>query len=92
MSAQRLLCSVSAFAGRNLTSRGNALETYYPLLTLVSVVVFGGLGWFLARKRNANSILWAVIGALLPPLLLIMFFLKPRAAEPEMEQGELDEG
>ena len=47
------------------------MANFYPLLTLISVVVFAGLGWFLARKRNRNGILWAVLGAILPPLILL---------------------
>ena len=69
------------------------LSTFYPLLTLISIVVFAFLGWFLAGKRNRNVILWLVLGAVLPPLLIVLFFLKPAVApEPSDEDGELDEG
>ena len=69
------------------------LSTFYPLLTLISIVVFGFVGWVLARKRNRNAFLWPVLGALLPPLLLILFFMKPAAEEePTDADGELDEG
>jgi len=67
------------------------LTSFYPLLTLISIVVFAGLGWFLAGKSNRNSALWLVLGAFFPPLLLILFFMKP--AEPDGEEdGELSEG
>jgi hypothetical protein len=69
------------------------VANFHPALTLISVVIFAGLGWFLARKRNANGIIWAVLGGVFPPLLLIMFFLKPGAApEAAGDEGELDEG
>lgn len=69
------------------------LSTFYPLLTLISIVVFAFVGWVLARKRYRNAILWPVLGALLPPLLIILFFMKPAVeAEPSDEDGELDEG
>lgn len=68
------------------------MTTFYPLLTLVSIVIFGFLGWYLARKRNRNALLWLVGGAFLPPLLLILVFLKPMDAAPESDEGELDEG
>lgn len=66
------------------------MTTFYPLLTLLSVVLFGFLGWYLARKRNHNAILWLVLGAFLPPLLIVLFFLKPK--EDAADEGELDEG
>jgi hypothetical protein len=73
------------------------LTSFYPLLTLISIVIFAGLGWFLAGKRNRNGVLWLVLGAFFPPLLLILFFMKP--AEPDGEEdddkaggGELSEG
>jgi len=68
------------------------LTTFYPLLTLLSIAIFGFLGWYLGRKRNRNAILWAVGGAFLPPLLIILLFLKPADATPNADEGELDEG
>ncbi len=67
-------------------------EIFYRLLTLLSMVIFAGLGWFLANRRNRNGILWAVGGALLPLVLLVLLFLKPVADEPEDDAGELSEG
>lgn len=71
------------------------MTSFYPLLTLISIVIFAGLGWFLAGKRNRNGVLWLVLGAFFPPLLLILFFMKPAEPEPEGDEdggGELSEG
>jgi hypothetical protein len=62
-------------------SRENAMSSFYPLLTLISIVVFGWLGRHLALKRNRNGLIWGVGGALLPPVLLLLFVLPAAKAE-----------
>jgi hypothetical protein len=57
------------------------MEAFYPLLTLISIVVFVWLGRRLALARNRNAWGWALAGAVLPPLLLILLVLKPLAPE-----------
>ena len=51
------------------------MSTYYPLLTLISIVLFGWLGHRLAGARNRNRLAWGIGGALLPPGLLVLFML-----------------
>ena len=66
------------------------MQTQY-LYALLSIMLFGGLGQHLARKRNRNGIPWGVGAALFPPVLLVLLLLKP--ADPEEEEGsELSEG
>ena len=55
----------------------------YPLLSLASIMFFAWLGHFLADRRNRRAVGWGVAGAILPPLLIILFFLKPLADEPD---------
>ncbi|MGE3474483.1 MAG: hypothetical protein AB7H70_01615 [Rhodospirillaceae bacterium] len=62
------------------------MPAFYPLLTLISIVVFAGLARHMARARNRNVLGWVVAGALLPPLLIILYALKPAA--PEEETGD----
>ena len=54
------------------------MAEFYPVLTLISVVVFVWLGWRMATTRNRNTVGWAIAGGLLPPLLLVLLMLKPR--------------
>jgi hypothetical protein len=68
------------------------LTTFYPLLTLVSIAIFGFLGWYLGRKRNRNALLWLVMGAFLPPVLIVLLLLEPLDAAAGADEGELDEG
>lgn len=68
------------------------MQAFYPLLSLISIVVFTWLGHRMARHRNRNVWGWAVIGALLPPVLLILWVLKPlpAAEEPEADADAAD--
>jgi hypothetical protein len=59
------------------------MNLFHTSLTLASIVIFAWLGRFLAIKRNRHPLGWGLIGALLPPLLLILVFLKPLPEEAE---------
>jgi len=54
------------------------VSAYYPLLSLLSMIAFAGLGYVLATKRGRSGIGWAIGGAIFPPLLLIFFFVGER--------------
>ena len=55
----------------------------YPLLSLASIMFFAWLGHFMADRRNRRAVGWGVAGALFPPVLIILFFLKPVPDEPQ---------
>ena len=59
------------------------MAAFYPLLTLISIIVFVWVARRLAIGRNRNVIGWSVAGALLPPLLVILYALKPLAADED---------
>ena len=67
------------------------MQAFYPLLSLISVVVFVWLGRRMAISRNRNKFGWAIAGGLMPPALLVLLMLKPRtkaeAAADEAETG-----
>ena len=63
------------------------MPAYYPFLTLVSIVAFAWLGRHLAKARNRNGLAWGIGGAVLPPALIVLWFLRPLTAE----EAELDE-
>jgi len=62
------------------------MPAFYPLLTLISILVFAWLGRRLAMTRNRNVWGWSLAGAALPPLLIVLYVLKPVAAEPRDEE------
>ncbi len=62
------------------------MPVYYPFLTLVSIVIFVWLGRRMALARNRNGLAWGIGGALLPPVLLVLWRLRPLTTE----EGELD--
>lgn len=67
------------------------MTAFYPLLTVISIAVFVWLARKLAMSRHRNVLGWAVAGAILPPLLIILYVLKPIApdeAEDEAEEPE----
>lgn len=64
------------------------MAAFYPLLTLISIVVFVWLARRLALARNRNVIAWGLIGAILPPALIILYVLKPLAPEDEGDEEE----
>jgi hypothetical protein len=66
------------------------MPAFYPLLTLISIVVFAWLARRLALARNRNVWGWAVAGALLPPTLLILYALKP--VEGDGPEGDAEGG
>lgn len=69
------------------------MTAFYPYITLLSIVLFGALGWIVAHNRGHNRIIWAVMGAIFPPLLIILWFLKPNEEDAAADDGgELDEG
>jgi hypothetical protein len=59
------------------------MEAFYPMITVASMALFGWLGWRMGGARNRNPQVWLALGALLPPLLLILKFLPPIQDEPE---------
>lgn len=68
------------------------MSAFYPLLTLISIVVFVWLGRRMAKARNRNVVGWCLAGAVFPPLLLILLALKPApAAAPDEEDAEGDD-
>ncbi len=64
------------------------MTAFYPLLTLISIIVFVWLARRLARARNRNVIGCSVAGAILPPVLLVLYALKPVAPEPSEDQAD----
>jgi hypothetical protein len=64
------------------------MPAFYPLLTLISIFVFVWLGRRLAATRNRNVWGWALAGAILPPVLIVLFLLKPLASEAGEEDDE----
>lgn len=64
------------------------MAAFYPLLTLISIVVFVWLARRLAVARNRNVIGWGLIGAILPPALIILYVLKPLAREDEGDEED----
>lgn len=64
------------------------MPAFYPLLTLISIIVFVWLARRLALTRNRNVVGWSVAGAILPPVLVILYALKPLAAEAGDDEGE----
>jgi hypothetical protein len=59
------------------------MQTIYPLLSLISVVLFMWLGRHMATSRNRNKLGWSVAGGLLPPTLLVLWRLKPLTGAEE---------
>ncbi len=59
------------------------MQAFYPLLTLISIAVFVWLARPLAVARKRNVLGWSLAGAVLPPLLIILYVLKPVAPEPD---------
>jgi hypothetical protein len=64
------------------------MAAFYPLLTLISIVVFVWLARRLALGRNRNVIGWGLVGAILPPALIILYLLKPLAPEDDGDEDE----
>lgn len=46
------------------------------LLSLVSAITFAILGRSMARKKHRGQLQWGLAGAVFPPLLLVLLFLK----------------
>ena len=61
------------------------MTVIYPLLTLVSIGVFAWLGRRMALTRRRSPWVWGILAALLPPLLLILWRLRPLSPE-EVEE------
>jgi hypothetical protein len=62
------------------------------ILVLISMVLFAAVGWWLGNRKNRNGLVWGTVGAVFPPTLLILLFLKTAEAEEEEDEGELSEG
>ncbi len=67
------------------------MTSFYPMISLISMIVFAWLGRRMAIARRRNSLGWGLAGALFPPLLLILKFLSERPVDADTG-GELDEG
>jgi hypothetical protein len=48
-------------------------------LGVLIVIVAGAMGGFMAANRRRNVAGWCLLCALFPPLLLAVYFLKPRS-------------
>ena len=68
------------------------MDAFYPLLTLISMVLFAWLGRRMAKSRNRNGLAWGIGGALVPPVLLALLVLRPLTVEEADEAGELNAG
>jgi hypothetical protein len=68
---------------RRSIAKAWTMNLFHTSLTLASIVIFGWLGRFLALKRNRHPLGWGLAGALFPPLLIILFVLKPLPEEAE---------
>ena len=65
------------------------MQAFYPLLTLLSIVLFVWLGRRLAATRHRNRVVWGLAAAVLPPVLLVLLLLRPLTAE-ESDEDEAD--
>ena len=65
------------------------MQAFYPLLTLISIAVFAWLGRRFALARNRNAWGWALAGAILPPVLVILYFLEPQEADVSEVDAEV---
>jgi len=43
----------------------------------VVIIIAGAIGGFMAADRGRNVLLWCTLSALLPPFLLVLYFIKP---------------
>jgi hypothetical protein len=68
------------------------VTAFYPLLSLASIALFAWLGRRMAMARNRNVLGWAVGGAFLPPVLLVLWRLRPLTPAEADDGGDLDEG
>ncbi len=67
------------------------MQSFHFAISVISMLVFGFLGWRLAAKRGRNPMGWMVAGVIFPPLLIVLAFQKPAtsktaelaAADPE---------
>ena len=66
-----------------LSPREDTMATYYPMLTLISIIAFAWLGHRLAKARNRNGVAWGFAAAMLPPALAILLLLRPLADDDE---------
>jgi len=67
-----------------------ALEAFYPILTIVSMVGGAWLGHWLAGKRRRNRLGWGLAGAFFPPLLVVLYFLSTRSAAEAAADDDVD--
>ena len=68
-------------------------ELLNRILVLTSMVLFAFVGWWFANRKNRNGLVWGTVGAVFPPVLLALLFLKTAVVEEEEEDaGELSEG
>ncbi|MDX2144266.1 MAG: hypothetical protein SFV19_13000 [Rhodospirillaceae bacterium] len=64
------------------------MEKFYPLITVLSMLAFGWLGWRMGSARNRNPQVWMAAGALLPPLLLVLMSLGTLGEGPDDEETD----
>jgi hypothetical protein len=67
------------------------MPVYYPMLTLISIVLFAWVGHHLAKKRSRNGIAWGFAGAMVPPLLLVLLLLRPLTADEAEDDTQPEE-
>jgi len=67
------------------------MQPYYPVLTLLSIVVFVWLGRRLAAGRHRNRMAWGLAGAALPPLLITLYFMRPLTPEEAGDEADEDD-
>lgn len=66
------------------------MAAFYPLLTLISIIVFVWLARKLAIARNRNVFGWGLAAAILPPAVIVLYALKPVAADASEEDAEVE--
>ena len=64
------------------------MASFYPLLTLFSIVFFAWLGRHLARARHRNGMVWGLAAAIMPPAVLILLLLRPLTPAEAEEAGD----
>lgn len=66
------------------------MSAFYPLLTLISIALFAWLARRLALARNRNVWGWALVGAVLPPAIFILYALAPLEPEEPVDDAADD--
>lgn len=72
---------------------GDLPPVWYFWISMVSAAFFAWIGIGMARRRERTPLLWGTMGALFPPLLILLKLIhwRPRAGAdqtPEADPGE----